>query len=77
MKIIRDFRCGSCALVFEEMVENTATSSIPCEECGRPAHHIISAIAFHLDNSFPGYHDKWAKDHEKGAKNPDKAHKHW
>ena len=72
---IRDFRCSRCNTISEELVEDTATS-IACPQCTSPAVKIITPINFHLDHTFPGQADKWARQHETDAKNPDKAHVH-
>lgn len=39
-----------------------------CPVCGHNAQRIISPVSFSLDNTFPGYSMKWARDHEKAAK---------
>jgi len=42
---------------------------IECPECGSTSSRIISPVNFKLDSSFPGYHSKWAREHEKAGKN--------
>ena len=78
MKVIRDFRCidKTCGVYTEKFIDRD-TETVECLECCGPATKTLSAPAFHLDQSFPGKALKWAKDHEQGAKNPSKAHKHY
>lgn len=70
MRILREFRCQCCSLVFESLV-NRDVDSVSCKECNEPARRIISVPTFHLNGADPGFptaYDKWARDHEKGAK---------
>lgn len=65
---VYDFRCDN-GHEFEAFVEKDVTTS-RCG-CGANARKIISVPNFHLDGTDPSYptaFDKWAKDHEKGAK---------
>jgi len=66
MKVLYDFRCPASLIVFERM-RPIGTDITPCK-CGAVANRIIAPLAFHLDNSFPGYADSWARDHERGGK---------
>ena len=61
---IYDYRCESTGTVFEKMNRNR--DDITCN-CGAVAKRLISPIKCKLDNSYPGYAMKGAKDHEKGA----------
>ena len=74
--MIRDFRCLDCGTITEDLVPDSFTS-IDCSECSAYAYLIISPIKCQLDSSFPGQADKWARQHEQGAKHPDKAHVHY
>ena len=62
---IYDYRCKASTIMFERMTHNG--EDIPCK-CGSTLKKVQAPVSFKLDNSFPGYADKWARDHEKGAK---------
>lgn len=67
--MIFDFKCPS-GHVKEKNVPSDVRSA-PCPECGADAVRIISGTASHLpgwDPGYPGAYDKWARDHERGAK---------
>lgn len=69
MRKIHDFKCTNpdCGVYTEAYVEDNITQR-ECPHCHCAATRVISAVAFKLDCSFPGYADKWARDHERGAK---------
>lgn len=63
-----DFKCDNGHL-FENFVEQDVTTS-RCG-CGANAKKIVSVPKFALDGTDPGFptaFDRWAKDHEEGAK---------
>jgi hypothetical protein len=62
---IYDYRCKASKDMFERMTHNG--EAMPCK-CGSTLEKVQTPISFRLDNSFPGYAEKWAKDHERGAK---------
>ena len=69
MKRIFDFRCSNTNEVFERLVE-AYPHTVRCA-CGAPAKRLISPVKSHLEGisgSFPGAALKWAKDHERAAK---------
>jgi predicted nucleic acid-binding Zn ribbon protein len=62
---IYDYKCTSTDKVVEKMTHHG--EDLDCS-CGSTLKKMITPISFKLDNSFPGYADKWARDHESGAK---------
>lgn len=42
---------------------------VKCPVCGLMSNRIISPTNFRLDHTFPGYYDKWAREHEKAGAN--------
>ena len=61
-----DFTCTE-GHTTEHLIKSDV-KEVECTECGAKSNRIISPINFRLDHTFPGYHDKWARDHEKAAK---------
>ena len=71
MRILNDFECTECGLVFERLNDSRDTT-IVCE-CGGVANKLISRMNFKLpgtDPGYPGAYDKWARDHERAGRNP-------
>ena len=66
MKRIYDFTCANNHTTEHYIDEKER--EVLCPVCGHTATRIISPISFKLDNTFPGYSMKWARDHEKAAK---------
>ena len=62
---IYEYQCNATGKRMEKMTHQG--EDIPCK-CGATLLRLITPVAFKLDNSFPGYADKWARDHEQGAK---------
>ena len=55
-----------------EHLTKSDVKEVKCTECGAISNRIISPVSCKLDHTFPGYHDKWAREHEKaGANNQD------
>ena len=67
MLIIADVFCKSCNTRNEVWMENKERVA-PCPRCGALADRKISAVTAKLDSSFPGWKQKWARQHEKAAK---------
>lgn len=71
MKKLFDFKCPE-GHVTEHLVY-AETTVVRCD-CGEEANRIISPVRSHLngaDDSFPGAHMKWVREHEKaGSKKP-------
>ena len=62
MKILNDFRCGSCGHTFEKYADNLETPR--CHECGGETKRIITGTSFTLEGvtgDFPGASFKWEK----------------
>lgn len=73
--ILFDFRCTECDRVDEHLVRRD-TKVVACNECGSPATKLIPAPRCKLEGisgDFPGAAIKWAKDHERAAKQAAKA----
>ena len=62
---IYDYQCKNTGVKMEKIAHDG--EDLTCE-CGGTLKRILTPIAFKLDNSFPGYADKWARTHEAGAK---------
>jgi len=74
--ILFDFTCPSCGHTHERLVKSDCRTD-ECPECGSLAERIISPVRCKLDGtdpSFPGAYDKWARDHEKRARQDAKRH---
>jgi putative FmdB family regulatory protein len=70
MRKLFDFTCDSCGHTHERLVDDTCHTD-PCPKCDGVARRIISPVRCKLDGtdpSFPGAYDKWARDHERWAK---------
>jgi len=68
MKILYDFRCDSCDIKEEHLVESNITS-LSCS-CGGVQHRLISAPRISLpgwDTGFPTAASKWERQHEKAG----------
>ena len=65
MRRLYDFTCSNNHTT-EHYIESD-TKELLCPVCGHTATRIISQVSFKLDNTFPKYSMKWAKDHEKAA----------
>lgn len=64
-----DFRCKEGHLT-ERFIDSEETTT-ECAECHQEAKRIISGCSFKLDGTtgdFPGAAMKWAREHEKAAK---------
>ena len=69
MRMLRDFCCRSCEIVFERYIDNNI-EQVTCE-CGGLAERIIGMPRVSLDGtdpSFPGAYDKWARTREDNAR---------
>ena len=69
MRLIFDFKCPSGHTT--ESLVDTGVFEAPCKTCTETAARQISAPKAMLDGTsghFPGAADKWARQHEKGAK---------
>jgi putative FmdB family regulatory protein len=67
------YKCNSCGTEFDEFRPVEKRKSCPCEACGKEAKQQLTAA--HIDYlgmgtspSNPTAYDKWAKIHEKRAK---------
>ena len=70
MRVLNDFKCSDCGAL-EEALENREVREIRCKTCNGTAQRVRTVPKFCLDGTDPGYpdaYDKWAKDHEQGAK---------
>ena len=71
MLILHDFRCKSCATVFEKLVERKERDNpVACKSCGEPSNRIQAPVRFKLEGHsghFPTAADKWARQHEKAG----------
>ena len=70
MRVLDDFYCESCGTKEEHLVEN-GVKEVVCHACSHVATKVRAVPKFHLDGTDPGFpdaHDRWAKDHENGAK---------
>jgi hypothetical protein len=69
MRMLRDFRCRSCEIVFERYIDNNI-EQVTCE-CGGLADRIIGMPRVALDGTdpgFPGAYEKWGKMREDNAR---------
>jgi len=73
--ILFDFKCTGCDAVAEHLVSSD-TKVVRCKDCGSDANRLIPAPRCKLEGisgDFPGAAIKWAKDHERAAKQAAKA----
>lgn len=76
MRVLNDFRCGSCGHTHEEYLDNGITEC-SCPECGETSTRVLRPPKFHLDGTdpgFPGAWEKWAKDKERRVKRAQKVY---
>lgn len=69
MRIIFNFKCPTGHIT--ESLVDSAVLKAPCKSCLEMAERQISAPKAMLDGTsghFPGAADKWARQHEQGAK---------
>ena len=69
MRMLRDFCCRSCEIVFERYIDNNI-EQVTCE-CGGLAGRIIGMPRVSLDGTdpgFPGAYEKWGKMREDNAR---------
>ena len=69
MRMLRDFCCRSCEIVFERYIDNNI-EQVTCE-CGGLADRIIGMPRVSLDGTdpgFPGAYEKWGKMREDNAR---------
>jgi putative FmdB family regulatory protein len=68
MRMYSDYKCESCANLFEKFVERD--EDVPCPQCGSSTRRLISPVRCKLDGTsgdFPGAAMKFAKQHEREA----------
>ena len=65
---IFDFKCSNNHIT--ERYIDSEEKTIKCPECDKEARRVISGVRFKLDpfGDYPGEAMKWAKQHEKAAK---------
>lgn len=74
MRKIIDVRCHDCGAVHEEY--GYLDDTFRCGSCGGEAKRIISPVRCKLEGvsgDFPGAAMKWARDHERRAKQGDNS----
>ena len=64
--VINDYKCSNDHVT--EHFTDSVQEQVLCPECGRTATRIISGTSFKLDHTFAGESIKWARRHEKAAK---------
>lgn len=67
MKVMRDFSCNSCGIVFERLTDKRSVECV----CGAEAHDVPCAPSFRLEGvtgHFPTAADKWARVHEEAGR---------
>ena len=65
-----NIRCECCQHTWEDMVEDFDTT-LSCKYCSKTAHPILTGCNFSLDGTdpaFPTANERWAKDHERRAR---------
>ena len=62
-----DFTCPNGHTT--EHFTNPDVREVQCPDCDLMSNRIISPTNFKLDHTFPGYYDKWAREHEKAGAN--------
>ncbi len=70
MLMLFDFKCPDCHHQCEELVKRDI-KHIGCPECGGIMDRVISPTRFKLEGltgHFPTAADKWARQHEKAAR---------
>lgn len=64
------FECPGCDIVFDKFLPMNH-GEVLCDNCGEAAHKIILSVNFKLDGTDPGFptaYERWAKEHERRAK---------
>jgi len=64
--VINDYKCINDHVT--EHFTKSVQEQVLCPECGHTATRIISGTSFKLDHTFAGESLKWARRHEKAAK---------
>jgi Zn finger protein HypA/HybF involved in hydrogenase expression len=64
--VINDYKCINDHVT--EHFTKSVQDKVFCPECGHTSTRIISGTSFKLDHTFAGESLKWARRHEKAAK---------
>ena len=67
MQVIVDVKCTACDAVSETWMENSERTT-DCPLCKSTAIRKISPVGTKLDQTFPGWMNRWDKAHRDGAR---------